>query len=240
MFEVEKVTNNIIEWIKKEKTRTEAKGFVVGVSGGKDSAVVAGLLCKAVGKDYVIGVMMPNGHQPDMPDSKLVCETLGLRSMVVNINDAYEGIVSKLGKLQNPETIINIAPRIRMTILYAIAQENGFLVCGTGNKSEEYIGYCTKWGDSAFDINPILNLTTDEVVKIGEYLGLPEKVIHKDPNDGLSGKTDEKKIGFSYEVLNNYIRNGVCEDENIKAKIDEKHKNSRHKFEKQPSFDYKC
>ncbi len=239
MFEVEKVTNNIIEWIKNEKTRTNAKGFVLGISGGKDSACVAALLCKAVGKENVIGVMMPNGHQPDIDDSKLVCDKLGFKAITLNINEAYNGVISQLGNIKNSETKINIPPRLRMTFLYAVAQENGYLVCGTGNKSEEYIGYCTKWGDSAFDINPILNFTTDEVVKIGEYLGLPKEVIHKDPSDGLSGMTDEKKIGFSYEVLNKYIRIGVCEDETTKNKIDDKHKNSRHKFEKQPSFEYK-
>ncbi len=239
MFNVEKVTNDIIEWIKSEKEITNAKGFVLGISGGKDSAVVAGLLSKAIGKENVIGVMMPNGHQPDIEDSKLVCEHLGIVQKVFNINQAYEGIIAEMGNIKNAETKINIPPRLRMTAVYAIAQENGYLVCGTGNKSEEYIGYCTKWGDTAFDINPILNFTTDEVVAIGEYLGLPKEVINKAPSDGLSGMTDEQKNGFSYDVLNKYIRTGVCEDKEVKKKIDEKHKNSRHKFEKQPSFEYK-
>ncbi len=241
MFNAEKVTEYIVKWIQQQKETTKAKGFVLGISGGKDSATVAGLLCRAVGKENVIGVMMPNGHQPDINDSKLVCDALGFKCVEVNINDSYTGIMNELGKLgeiKNPETKINIPPRIRMTVLYAIAQEKGYLVCGTGNKSEEYIGYCTKWGDTAFDINPILNLTTDEVVKVGEYLGLPKEVIHKDPSDGLSGMTDEAKIGFSYEVLNKYIRTGFCEDEGVKQKIDLKHKNSRHKFETQPSFKY--
>ncbi len=238
-FNVEKITEDLINWIKEQKEITKAKGFVLGISGGKDSACVAGLLCRAIGKENIIGVMMPNGHQPDIEDSKKVCDHLGFRAIEFNINDAYTGIVSQFENIMNAETKINIPPRIRMTVLYAIAQENGYLVCGTGNKSEEYIGYCTKWGDTAFDINPILNFTTEEVVKIAEYLGLPKDVIHKKPSDGLSGMTDEEKNGFSYEVLNRYIRTGLCEDENTKKKIDEKHKNSRHKFSKQPSFDYK-
>ncbi len=241
MFNAEKVTEDIIKWIQETKETTKAKGFVLGISGGKDSATVAGLLCRAIGKENVIGVMMPNGHQPDINDSKLVCDSLGFNCIEININESYSGVIneiSKLGELKNPETKINIAPRIRMTVLYAIAQEKGYLVCGTGNKSEEYIGYCTKWGDTAFDINPILNLTTDEVVAVGEYLGLPKEVIHKDPSDGLSGMTDEAKIGFSYDVLNEYIKTGVCKDEAVKQKIDTKHKNSRHKFQTQLSFKY--
>lgn len=239
MFDVQKVTNDIIEWIKEQKTKTGTKGFIIGISGGKDSATVAALLCKAIGKENVIGVMMPNGHQPDLGDSKTVCDILGFKAIEFNINSAYDGIVKNLGKIKNNETIVNIAPRIRMTVLYALAQENNYLVCGTGNKSEEYIGYCTKWGDTGFDINPILNLTTDEVVEIGKYLGIPDEIILKIPNDGLSGMTDEKKIGFSYRDLNKYIRNGVCEDQNTKNTIDKMHSDSRHKFTRQPSFDYK-
>lgn len=239
MFEVQKVTNDVIEWIKLKRQETKAKGFVIGVSGGKDSATVAALLCRAVGKENVIGVMMPNGHQPDIVDSKLVCEMLGLRAFTFNINDAYNGIIKNLGKLENEETKINIAPRIRMTVLYAIAQEHGYLVCGTGNKSEEYIGYCTKWGDTGFDINPILNFTTDEVIEIGKYLGIPDDIILKTPNDGLSGMSDERKIGFTYKILNKYIREGICEDTEVKTAIDTKHRESRHKFTIQPSFDYK-
>lgn len=235
-FDAKTTTENIIEWIKQYKTSSNTNGFVIGISGGKDSAVVASLLVQAVGKENVLGVMMPNGIQPDISDSEKVCSDLDIPNMVVNINDAYNGILSQLGEIHNPETKINMAPRLRMTALYALAQERNYLVAGTGNKSEAYIGYCTKWGDTAHDFNPIANFTTEEVIAIGDYLGVTQSVVHKSPTDGLSGKTDEQKIGFSYDTLNTYINTGVCTDEATKQKIDAMHKSSRHKFEPIPNF----
>lgn len=236
MENVEKVVEDICAWICEKKEKTNAKGFVLGISGGKDSAVVAGLLKRAVGKENVLGVMMPNGVQKDISDSEAVCNDLGIEKMVINIGDAYEGLVSQLGEITNKETLINIAPRLRMTSLYAIAQERGLLVCGTGNKSEAFIGYSTKWGDSASDLNPIANFTTEEVIAIGDYLGVTKSVVHKAPSDGLSGKTDEEKIGFTYEKLNRYINNGDLDEIEVKQKIEKMHKNSRHKYEPIPVF----
>lgn len=240
MFNAEKVTNDIVKWIIEQKNNTGAKGFVLGISGGKDSATVAGLLCKAVGKENVLGVMMPNGNQIDIEDSKAVCTALGIKNITININDAYNGLVAQLDyacDLKNPESKINISPRLRMTTLYSLGQEYGYLVCGTGNRSEAHIGYCTKWGDAACDLNPIANLTTDEVIAIGDFLGLPHEITHKAPTDGLSGLTDEEKIGFTYSDLNKYITEGICENETIKRSIDDRHEKSRHKFALPPTFE---
>lgn len=239
MFNVEKVTNEIVEWIREQKEITKANGFILGISGGKDSATVAGLLVKAVGKQNVIGVMMPNGSQTDIIDSIAVCEHLGIKNFTFNIAAAYDGMTSELDKImevKNKESKINISPRLRMTTLYAIAQEYGYLVCGTGNKSEAYIGYCTKWGDAACDLNPIADLTTDEVVAVGKYIGMPEEVVCKAPSDGLSGVSDEEKIGFTYKELNEYIETGICLNEETKNKIDLRHNASRHKFILPPIF----
>ncbi len=236
MDNIEKIVDDVCDWIKCYKEKTGAKGFVLGISGGKDSAVTAGLLCRAVGKENVLGIMMPNGVQPDISDSQAVCDDLQIPHMVCNINDAFNGIVGQIGETSNPETLINIAPRLRMTTLYAIAQEKGYLVCGTGNKSEAYIGYCTKWGDTAHDLNPIADFNTEEVIAIGDYLGVTKAVVHKAPTDGLSGKTDEQKIGFTYEALNEYMETGSIDNEHIQNTIEKMHSASRHKFQTIPTF----
>ncbi len=239
MKNIETVVENVCKWIRAKKDETGAKGFILGISGGKDSAVVAGLLVKAVGKENVYGVMMPNDVQPDISDSKQVCEDLGIPHTTVNIHDAFQGIKNQLGEIQNNETLINMQPRLRMTTLYALAQEKGCLVCGTGNRSEAYIGYCTKWGDTACDLNPIAQFNTEEVIAIGDYLNVTKTVVHKAPTDGLSGKSDEEKIGFTYEELNEYMETGKIENEDKKAKIEKMHKISRHKFEPIPIFKVK-
>ncbi len=236
MENIKEVVEDVCKWIKEQKEQIGANGFVLGISGGKDSAVVAGLLVKAVGKENVLGVMMPNDVQPDISDSMQVCEDLGIPNMTVNINDAFEGIKNQLGEINNNETLINMQPRLRMTTLYALAQEKGYLVCGTGNRSEGYIGYCTKWGDTACDLNPIAQFNTEEVIAIGDYLGVTKSVVHKSPTDGLSGKSDEEKIGFTYNELNEYIETGKIEDSNKKEKIDRMHKISRHKFQPIPIY----
>ncbi len=156
--------------------------------------------------------------------------------MTVNINDAFLGLKNQLGEINNKETLINMQPRLRMTTLYALAQEKGYLVCGTGNKSEAYIGYCTKWGDTASDLNPIAQFNTEEVVAIGDYLDVTKSVVHKTPTDGLSGKSDEEKIGFTYDELNVYMATGEIDNDTKKSKIDKMHKVSRHKFEPIPVF----
>ena len=228
-FNTEDVTNKIANWIKTQSQKANAKGFVLGISGGKDSGVVAGLLCRAVGKENVFGVLMPNGQQSDMDDSVMLCKHLGFDYKIVNISKMYNELVSAT-EVTAKQALMNIPPRLRMSVLYSIAAEKNYLVCGTGNLSEKYVGYCTKWGDAACDLNPISTLTTEEVIKVGQFLELPEQVILKAPSDGLCGLTDEDNLGFSYEVLNKYIRSGVCEDKNILKIIKQKHKLSQHKF----------
>lgn len=243
---MEHVYKNIIKFLKEYQESTHTNGYVLGVSGGKDSTIVAKLLVDAVGKENVLGILMPNGEQKDIEDSYKVCKYLNINYTVININDAFEGIVqqanlSKIYTVNNNEenifltekSLTNVAPRIRMTILYAIAQSFGYLVCGTGNKSERMIGWFTKWGDGACDINPIAHLTCTEVIALGDYLKLPYELVHKTPADGLTGKSDEENIGLSYEVIDHLITQGWSPLElpsEVAVKFDKLYNSSRHKF----------
>lgn len=246
MFDAVKVKNDCVQWIR-DWFEENGKGCnaVIGISGGKDSTVAAALCVEALGKDRVIGVLMPNGEQNDIEDSFALVNHLGIRFTVQNIDKIYKEFLRNLeypidGNIyrikQTEQTKINLPPRIRMTTLYAVAQSvNGRVVC-TDNLSESYIGYSTRWGDSVGDFSPLANLTSEEVVAVGNALSLPYDLTHKTPSDGLCGKTDEDRFGFTYEVLNKYIRTGVCEDEVIKAKIDEKHQKNLFKLQPIPSF----
>ena len=240
---VEKTVNDVTEWIK-DYFETKGKGCkaVLGISGGKDSCITAALLARALGKERVIGVLMPNGVQPDISDSEAVVEFLGIEQMVVNIGETVAALKKALedaGSNVSKDTKINIPPRVRMTTLYAVAQglECGGRVINTCNKSEDYIGYSTKFGDAAGDMSIFAGFTVEEVLQIGEYLGLPEHLVHKTPSDGLSGMSDEDKIGFTYKVLDKYIATGECEDPDIKAKIDRMHVMNLHKLELMPHFE---
>lgn len=229
------------EWFENESGN--AKGIVLGISGGKDSTVVSKLWADVIGADKVFGVLMPNGEQRDIKDSIEVCKTVGIKYMTVNISSAFSGLLNAV-KYNCSDTVFsvsahtqtNVAPRIRMTTLYLVAQELGYRVSGTGNASEAYVGYCTKWGDAACDFNPIASFTTDEVIAIGDYLGLPTHLTHKTPSDGLCGKSDEDNLGFSYETLNRYINTGELENPTTKEKIDKMWKYSRHKFDPIPTY----
>ena len=228
---------------------------VIGISGGKDSSVVAALCVEALGKDRVIGVLMPNGKQSDIEDSIDLVEHLGIPFTQVNIFDGYNGIIKNFDNMyiQQPDgsrrgsfiniseqTKINLPPRIRMATLYAISQSvNGRVAC-TDNLSESYIGYSTRWGDNVGDFSPLVSLTSEEVVAIGDALGLPYDLVHKTPSDGLCGKTDEDNFGFTYEVLNKYIRTGICEDATVKAKIDYLHQKNLFKLNPIPAFKPNC
>lgn len=240
---VEKTVNDVTEWIKDyfEKNGKGCKA-VLGISGGKDSCITAALLARALGKERVIGVLMPNGVQPDISDSEAVVEFLGIEHMVVNIGETVEALkkaLTEAGSVVSKDTTINIPPRVRMTTLYAVAQglECGGRVINTCNKSEDYIGYSTKFGDAAGDMSILAGFTVEEVLQMGEYLGLPEHLVHKTPSDGLSGMSDEDKIGFTYKVLDKYIATGECEDSDIKAKIDRMHVMNLHKLELMPHFE---
>lgn len=209
MFSAESEIKRIVSFIKQIfAERPGFKGAVLGISGGKDSFVCAALCARALGSDRVLGVLIPNGEQHDIKDSRDSVKYLGIQSLVVNIGKAFQEMVSAIGGGLQPITMQNIAPRLRMTTLYALAQERQYLVCTTANLSEITIGYTTKWGDAAGDFAPIAHLTKSEVVEVGVALGLPFDLVHKIPADGISGKTDEESFGFTYTELDSYIRNG--------------------------------
>ena len=242
-FDAIKVKNEIVRWIREwfEKNGRDCNA-VIGISGGKDSTVVAGLCVEALGKDRVCGVLMPNKYQEDINDSYLVCGSLDIDYVVINIGSTVEHLQSELyskGVELSEQAITNLPCRIRMSTLYAVSQSINGRVANTCNLSEDYVGYSTRWGDSVGDFAPLASLTTEEVVAIGDALDLPYELVHKVPSDGLCGKTDEDNLGFTYEVLNKYIRTGVCEDEKVKKLIDEKHEKNKFKLEPIPTFNMK-
>lgn len=240
MFNAEKVKNDLVNWIRDffEQNGKDCNA-VVGISGGKDSSVVAALCVEALGPRRVIGVLMPCGVQSDIDCSKQLVKHLGIKYYTVNIKDAVDGMLNALPKDMEvtPQTKINLPPRIRMSALYAISQSNNGRVANTCNLSEDYVGYATRYGDGAGDFSPLSKLTVYEVKEIGKVLGLPMNLIEKTPIDGLCGKTDEENLGFTYAVLDKYIRTGVCEDPDLKKKIDTMYKNNRFKLEPMPCFE---
>ena len=218
---IEKEAEKAILWIKEYVQKTKAKGIVVGNSGGKDSATVLAMATKAIGKEKVVAVSMPcYSNENDFEDAKLVADTFGVQLLQVDLSGCYEQmekeIETELNKIEinalSKEATINIKPRLRMTTLYGIAQTLGYLVIGTGNLCEAMVGYTTKWGDSASDFNPIRNFTVEEVLAIGRYLGVPEKILQKAPNDGLGGQTDEEKMGITYHQIAEMIETGHTKD----------------------------
>ena len=239
-FDVKKVIEQACEWIV-DFFEKNGKGCsaVLGISGGKDSSVAAALCVKALGKDRVIGVLMPNGEQSDIDCAHLLVEHLGIKSYTVNIKDGYDGIVNAIPKelALTEQARVNLAPRLRMSTVYAVSQCCNGRVVNTCNLSEDWVGYSTRYGDSVGDFSPLSHLTVTEVKAIGRALGLPGKLVDKVPSDGLSGKTDEDNLGFTYDVLDKYIRTGVCEDEKTKALIDRKHELNLFKLQLMPSFE---
>lgn len=244
MFDVEKVTEEAVKWIR-EWFEENGKGCnaIVGISGGKDSSVVAALCVKALGKDRVIGVLMPNGEQPDIDCSKQLVAYLGIPFYVCNIQKAVNGVLEALtesGVEITRQTRVNLPPRIRMSTLYALSQSNNGRVANTCNLSEDWVGYSTRYGDAAGDFSPLGKLTVQEVKAIGAHLGLPINLVEKVPSDGLTDRTDEDNLGFTYQVLDNYIRTGVCENEETKARIDRLHILNEFKLKPIPCFEYKA
>ena len=241
-FNVEKVTNDLVKWLN-DWFNENGPGCnaVIGISGGKDSSVTAALCVRALGADRVIGVLMPNGEQYDIDVSEALVRHLGIRSYVVNIKDAYEGVVNAAkaaGVELSNQSYINLAPRIRMSTLYAVSQSYNGRVINTCNLSEDWVGYSTRYGDSVGDVCPLGKLTVAEVKEMGTYLGLPDMFVHKVPSDGLCGKTDEDNLGFTYAVLDRYIRTGEIDDPETKALIDRKHKANLFKLELMQTFQY--
>ncbi|OLS01454.1 NAD(+) synthase [Tissierella creatinophila] len=241
---LKEIVESLTQWIRDEMEKIGGKKMILGISGGKDSSVVAALGVRALGRENVIGVLMPKGEQIDIDFSYDICEFLGIENVTVpidNISKEYLKTLEKLPKSLMPEisndTSINLSPRIRMTILYAISQSiEKSRVVHTGNLSEKWIGYTTVYGDNTGAFSPLGSFTSDEVIQIGRFLNLPEKFIVKPPADGLTGKTDEMVIGFSYDTLNKYIRTGEIDDLKIKEKIDKMYNYSRFKFTPIPIF----
>lgn len=241
VFNVEKAVNDCIEWIR-NWFEENGKGCnaVVGISGGKDSSIVSALLVKALGTERVIGVLMPNGEQHDIDCAHLLCEHLKIKKYVYNIKKMHDAFYEALPdgiELSNASKI-NLSPRIRMTALYFVAQSLNGRVANTCNLSEDYVGYATRYGDSAGDFSPCSNFTVREMKLIGRYLGLPQILVDKPPIDGLCGKTDEDNLGFTYETLDSYIRDGVKPDKDTLERIEYLHKINLFKLEHMKSFKF--
>jgi len=241
MFNAKKVKDGLIEWIRdyfRENGSPDTKA-VIGISGGKDSSVVAALCKEALGRDRVLGVLMPQGVQEDIDVAYEICEFLDVPYLEINIKDPVQTLYDELGNAGlrlNDVATFNTPARIRMTTLYAISGIVGGRVANTCNLSENWVGYVTKFGDSAGDFSPLSGLTVKEVKEVGRELGLASKFIDKVPVDGLCGKTDEDNIGFSYDVLDRYIRENVCDDADIKDKIDRMRRLSLHKLNPIPEY----
>lgn len=244
MFNVEKTTAEVVQWIQ-DWFEQNGKGCnaVIGISGGKDSSVVAALCVKALGKERVIGVLMPNGEQPDIDCSKQLVAHLGIPFYVCNVKDGIDGVLRSLenaGVEITRQTRVNLPPRVRMSTLYALSQSMNGRVANTCNLSEDWVGYSTRYGDAAGDFSPLGKLTVQEVKAIGRYLGLPENLVEKVPSDGLTDKTDEDNLGFTYAMLDEYIRTGVCTDTEKKARIDRLHTLNEFKLKPIPCYEYKA
>lgn len=237
MFQAEKVKNECVKWIR-DFFEENGKGCnaVVGISGGKDSSVVAALCVEALGKDRVIGVLMPNGEQSDIDKAELLTDSLGIKRYVVNIKDSVDGLIKSLPFELSEQSRINLPPRIRMATLYAVAQSHNGRVANTCNLSEDWVGYSTRYGDSVGDFSPCSFLTVAEVKEIGKLLGLPSELVDKVPSDGLSGMSDEEKLGFTYAELDRYIRTGEIESAKSKERIDRLHKMNLFKLSLMPAF----
>ncbi len=243
MFDAKKVKDEVVAWIR-DWFEENGKGCnaVIGISGGKDSSVVAALCKEALGKERVIGVLMPNGEQRDIDDSKALVAHLGIPYYICNIAEGVNGVLRSLqesGVEISRQTKINLPPRIRMSTLYALSQSKNGRVANTCNLSEDWVGYSTRYGDAAGDFSPLGKLTVQEVIAIGLELGLPHFLVKKVPSDGLTDRTDEDNLGFTYAALDEYIRTGVCENEEWKARIDRLHRLNEFKLKPIPCFEYK-
>lgn len=240
MNKYEEIANQCVKWIR-EWFEVNGKNCnaIVGLSGGKDSTIVAALCVKALGADRVIGVAMPASNQ-GLNDADKIAEHLGITFIVAPIGE----ICGEFSKVPHHfswsvQSIQNIPPRIRMTMLYAIAQTfNGRVSCNC-NLSEDWVGYSTLFGDSVGSFAPLAKLTVTEVKEVGRALGLPSIWVDKTPDDGLpASMSDEQKFGFTYDTLDHYIRTGICENEAVKEKIDSMNKKNLFKLDiiKVPTF----
>jgi len=240
-FDVKKTTKEVVQWIR-DFFEENGKGCnaVVAISGGKDSSVMAALCVEALGRDRVYGVLLPQGVQEDIDKSYLLCSHLGIKYSEINIGPAVDAVLKEMAEKMECEiskqTRINLPARIRMAVTYAVSQSHNGRVANTCNLSEDWVGYSTRYGDAAGDFSPLAKLTVQEVKAIGTELGLPDALVHKVPIDGLSGKTDEDNLGFTYAALDRYLREGICEDPETKKLIDNKRRWNKFKLEMMPSF----
>ena len=240
-FNALQVKHDLIAWLQKIFAAQGAScRAVVGISGGKDSTLTAALCAEALGKERVVGVLMPNGEQHDIEDARAVVKHLGITHYEINIKAPYDAIIHELEEKMDvsAQTKINLGPRLRMSTLYAVAQSLNGRVMNTSNLSEIWVGYSTRYGDGVGDFSPLACLTVTELKQLGRTLDLPLHLVEKTPEDGLSGKSDEEKLGFSYAVLDAYIRTGICPDAQAKARIDALHKQNEFKRVPMPFFPY--
>ena len=241
-FDAEKATKATVAWIREwfEKNGPGCNA-IVGISGGKDSSIAAALFAEALGKDRVIGVLMPNSVQSDIDMARLLVSHLGIENYTVNIGGAFDALTEQIreaGIELSKDSIINLPPRLRMSTLYAVGQSRNGRVVNTCNLSEDWVGYSTRYGDSVGDFSPMSCFTTAEIRAMGRELGVPAVLIDKVPSDGLSGMSDEDKLGFTYEVLDRYIRTGEIDDPATKERIDSLHKKNLFKLRFMDCFKY--
>ena len=246
MFDAKKVKDECVQWVRDffEENGKDCNA-VIGISGGKDSSVAAAVCVEALGRDRVIGVLMPNGTQADINAAYLLVNHLKIRHLEVNVKSAIDAVSGAIKQAKcegidvelSEQSCVNLPPRIRMSVLYAVSQSVNGRVVNTCNLAEDWVGYSTRYGDSVGDFSPLSKLTVQEVKEVGRVMGLPEELIEKPPIDGLTGKTDEDNLGFTYEVLDKYIRTGEIDDAAAKELIDRKHKANLFKLKLMPVFD---
>lgn len=239
-FNAKETKDKVVQWIR-DKFEKEYKGknMVIAVSGGKDSSVVTALGVEALGKDRVKCILLPQHEQSDIKDSLEVVSNLGVEYKIVNIGKTVDSIVEEMvksGVTPTKQALVNVPARIRMTETYFYAQcVDGIPSCNC-NLSEDWVGYSTYGGDGFGSFSPLGGLTVGEVKAIGRLLPIPQHLVEKTPSDGLCGKTDEDNLGFTYETLDRYIREGICEDEATKKRIDDLHKRNLFKLQLMPTF----
>ena len=226
------------KWLSNEVKKAGAKGIILGLSGGIDSSVLAALGREALGREGVLGVIMPcNSNPNDEADAKLLAESLDVRYTRVDLSETFNVMCASVGVELSPLVCSNMKARLRMVTLYALGQSNGLLVCGTSNRSEYETGYFTKYGDSGSDLMPLASFLKRDIRAMAKILGVPERIITKAPSAGLvDGQTDEGDMGFTYDVLDEYLASGKITDPSAKERIDVMRRRSEHKRKPIPIF----